>query len=110
MIRKDFGYKAKFPKERSGGKKLVLSITNKQKDGQYTYVSLMTDLTDDLKGIQDGEEIKIKDIEALDTSEYNGKKQFTIFGKIVRVLNEVQSLEEEEDNGVVNISSDDLPW
>ena len=112
MIRKNFGYKAKFPKEVSGGKKLVFSITNKQKDGQFTYMSVMTDLTDDLKGMQDSEEVKIKEIEALDTSEYNGKKQFTIYGKVVRVINEVSSSFEdsEESDGTISISNDDLPF
>ena len=108
MIKLGYKYKIFRPKEISG-KYCVFSIGNKQKDGTYFYVNVFCNLNQETMGLKEGDELKIKEITGLDSQDFNGKKQVTLFCDVER-LDKQEELSETETQVLLGISSDDLPF
>lgn len=87
MIRVGFKIKAFNPKVVANGSKLVFQTGDRGKDKVTRYASVMSDYDDTLEGMQDREEVILKEITGIGLSEYNGKTQTTIFAKLERLSN-----------------------
>ena len=96
-----------------GGKFIIFSVMNKQKDGTTAWLQVMVNQDQSTFGLQHKEEIKILKISGADTNEYKGKLQFTLFAEIERLQFGVQptdELSETETQVLLGISNSDLPF
>ena len=108
MIRVGFKIKAFNPKVVANGSKLVFQTGDRGKDKVTRYVSVMCEYDDTLEGMQDREEVILKEINGISLSDYNGKTQTTIFAKLERLANpDVMEYEEVID---IKIEDSDLPF
>ena len=108
MIKANSEYKVFKPREIQG-KYIVFNIGNKQKDGTYFYVSIFAKLDQETMGLKDGDEMKIKTITGLDSQDFNGKKQVTLFCDVERLDKQEEQLETET-QVLLGIDSDLLPF
>ena len=108
MIKLDYEYKIFKPREISG-KYCVFNVGNKQKDGAYFYVSIFAKLDQETMGLKDGDKMKIKAITGMDSQDFNGKKQVTLFCDVER-LDKQEEQFESDTQVLLEISSDILPF
>ena len=110
MIKTGYKVRAGFPKHVMNNEKTVfqIGIKDKQQEGKWFNVSFMTDYID----LEAREEVEITSIEGFNVSEYNGKQQFTVFGKVERATTEPQEsdYEPEAPQPSISINDDDLPF
>ena len=108
MIKLDYEYKIFKPREIQG-KYIVFNIGNKQKDGAYFYVSIFAKLDQETMGLKDGDKMKIKAITGMDSQDFNGKKQVTLFCDVERLGKQEEQFESDT-QVLLEISSDILPF
>ena len=108
MIKLDYEYKVFKPREIQG-KYIVFNVGNKQKDGTYFYVSIFAKLDQETMGLKDGDKMKIKAITGMDSQDFNGKKQVTLFCDVERLDKQEEQLETET-QVLLGIDSDLLPF
>jgi hypothetical protein len=108
MIKANSEYKVFKPREIQG-KYIVFNVGNKQKDGSYFYVSIFAKLDQETIGLKDGDKMKIKAITGMDSQDFNGKKQVTLFCNVERLDKQDEQLESET-QVLLTIDSSDLPF
>ena len=110
MIKTGFKVRAGFPKHVMNNEKTVfqIGIKDKQQEGKWFNVSFMTDYID----LEAREEVEITSIEGFNVSEYNGKQQFTVYGKVARATTEqIQShYEPETTEPSIDFDEDTIPF
>lgn len=108
MIKTGYKVRAGFPKHVMNNEKTVFQIGCKDRNFDqnklWHNVSFMTDYID----LDAQEEVEITKIDGFNVSEYNGKRQFTVFGSVKRI--EPSFDEYEEEPKPLHISDDTLPF
>lgn len=105
MINKDHNYTAYSPKQTKTGK-VMFNISNFDKKNP-SFKSYITVFCNNDVEIYDRQKITITEITGVNTSEYNGKLQVSMFANVLPDKDELEAM---AGDVKANIEADDLPF